>query len=72
MQWNTSSFDGVELSELQGTEVKLGEREKYLDTDGTRTLRLQHGSTSLNHETTSDPHNIPYEGCSETPLHLVG
>ena len=28
MRWNTSSFDGVELSELQGIEVKQREREK--------------------------------------------
>ena len=55
MQWNTSSFDGVELSELQDIEVKQGEREKSPDTGGTRTLQLQVGSTSLNHETTSAP-----------------
>ena len=55
MQWNTSSFDGVELSELQGTEVKQGESEKSPDTGGTRTLRHQVKSTSLNHGTTSAP-----------------
>ena len=55
MQWkNTASFDGVELSELQDIEVKQGEREKCPDTDGTRTMRLQVGSMSLNCETTSD------------------
>ena len=55
MRWNTSSFDGVELSELQGTEVKQEEREKRPDTDGTQTLQLKVGSTSLNYETTSAP-----------------
>ena len=55
MQWNTSSFDGVELSELQGIKVKQTEREKCRDTGGTQTLRLQVKSTSLNHETTSAP-----------------
>ena len=55
MQGNTPSFDGVELSELQGTEVKQREREKSPDTCGTQTLQLQVGITSLNHETTSAP-----------------
>ena len=41
MRWNTSSFYGVELSELQGIEVKQSEREKRPDTGGTQTLRLQ-------------------------------
>ena len=54
MQWNTSSFDGIELSELQGIEVKQREREKSLDTSGTRTLQVHIGSTNLNHETTID------------------
>ena len=34
MRWNTSSFDGVELSELQGIEVKQRERKKIPDTGG--------------------------------------
>ena len=55
MRWNIS-FDEVELSELQDIEVKQGEREKYPDTGGTRTLLLQVRSTSLHHETTSTPH----------------
>ena len=34
-------IDGVELSELQGIEVKQGKREVSHDTGGTRTLQLQ-------------------------------
>ena len=58
MRWNTSSFDRVELSELQGIEVKQGEREKSPDTGRTRTLQLQVGSTSLNYEITKCPQYI--------------
>ena len=53
MQWNTSSFDGLELCKLQGIEAKQREREKCPDAIGTRTLWLQVGNTSPNNDTTS-------------------
>ena len=40
MQWNNTSFDGVELSELQD---KQGEREKSADTSGTCSYHMTPG-----------------------------
>ena len=56
---DTSSFDGVKLSELQGIGVKQGEREKFPDNGGTQ---LQVSSMNLNHDTImqQSKHNTLY------------
>ena len=61
MRWNTSLFDGVELSEHQGIEIIQREREKKSpNTGGTWTLRHQIESTSLNYQTTSVHPDVQY------------